>query len=219
MYPVFSSSSFGVPQAETYSQALSMKPAEYLDDSDYLEDVVYEDRPGSVSFNANPSAAQIMNARTTPYVENLERGSFTELDLMPIRCFGCGKVMRQQAIETSLASGKSLAKTLDDLNYRRICCREQIRSQPSVSKQLKRIEEQSKIARALSLQSLQMEATSELPSTRPISNLIIQDELIPGQEMTSLVPEGTSIEDENPLEEMDTFSYLQSQIVSPDVDF
>ena len=211
MYPAQiqpSESFIGVPELQSYTQALSQRPAEYIDDSDDYADPEFEVRPSTVSFNPNPAASKIMNARTSPSTENLERTSFTELDLIPIRCFGCGRVMRQRAIESSLVNGKSLRQTLDELNYKRICCREQIQTQPSVNKQLKKLEEYNRIAKNLRLQSLQVETTSELP--RSLGSVIIRDE----DEYfgPTLISEGASIEEPNPLESMDTFSYLQSQI-------
>lgn len=220
MYPnqLQSQESFvGVPELQSFTQALSQRPAEYIEDSDDYADPEFETRPSTVSFNANPGASKVINARTSPFVENLQRSSFTELDLMPIRCFGCGRLMRQQAIESSLTSGKSLRQTLDELNYKRICCREQIQTQPSVNKRLKALEERSRIARNLELRNLQLDFTAEVPRSQPqtTSGLIIRDELAPEHFVPTLATEGASIEEVNPLENMDTFTYLQSQIADP----
>lgn len=83
--------------------------------------------------NAQQSAVIIRNpgeqiARTGVGVGTM----FSETDLMPVRCYSCGEVIRQLAIEDRLRSGMSLRETLDDLDYPLICCRDLIRAQVPV---------------------------------------------------------------------------------------
>jgi len=56
----------------------------------------------------------------------------SDVGLMPVRCYSCGKVIRQIAIEQALESGKPLKEVMDQLGYDRICCRQTLIGSPVV---------------------------------------------------------------------------------------
>ena len=208
----------GLPQFQSLTTSVQ-KPTEYIDDEADYDDYDTEIAPSVPMLNYDRPSVTVINKRTRETVAPLERSSYTELDLMPVRCTGCGKPIRQLAIEDSLSSGKSLRQTMDELNYKKICCREEIKSQPAVIKQLKQVEEYAKIARNLEMQNLFLESTGEAPRTLRSPGLVILDDVppdFPEELERTIFMEGAAISEENPLENMDTFTYLQSQITDPE---
>lgn len=86
---------------------------------------------------------------------------YSELDLMPVRCYACGETIRQIAIEESLRSGRSLRETFEELDYPLLCCRDLIRSQASVLNIEKEQQRENQIERT----PLTIENTSGVGST------------------------------------------------------
>lgn len=83
---------------------------------------------------------------------------FSELALMPVRCYGCNKVFFQQRIEKALESGQSLAQVMDNLGYIRICCRSIIMSSPAIVHLMKIIGKEKEVTGLM--QRLTLETTS-----------------------------------------------------------
>jgi DNA-directed RNA polymerase subunit N (RpoN/RPB10) len=105
-----------------------------------------------------------------------------------MRCYGCGEVIRQIAIEDSLKSGRSLKETLDQLDYPLLCCRDLIRGQVSVLEIEKRKAAEARIqATSLTLASTAQPSTFSLGPGRSVSQLRVIDEAPPGTVETGIV--------------------------------
>uniref|UniRef100_A0A6C0IYU0 Uncharacterized protein n=1 Tax=viral metagenome TaxID=1070528 RepID=A0A6C0IYU0_9ZZZZ len=133
---------------------------------------------------AQQAAGVIRRGRQTrvPATEtNLAELTYSELDLMPMRCYGCGEVIRQIAIEDSLRAGRSLKETLDQLDYPLLCCRDLIRSQVSVLEIEKRRAAEARIrATPLNLAATAQPSTFSLGPQGSVSRLRVVDEAPPG---------------------------------------
>jgi len=102
----------------------------------------------------------------------------SELDLMPVRCKACGKVLHQVAIENLLKSGHTLKETLDQLGYRRECCRMNIQQEPAIVKLQKSVEREKSLSQAIA--DLTLERTSGLSDFPHGGNIQILDSAPPG---------------------------------------
>jgi len=210
----------GMPESTIIPQGSADRPAEYIDDSADYED--YEAAASLPSRNFSAPSVQVINKRTgnVSTGQSTATGSYSELGLFPIRCYGCGKAMRQELIESSLESGKSLKETVEELDYVKICCRGVIESQPKVVAMLKDIERREKIAESLRLGQLFLEVTSERPRDLPSGNLTILDEVPPDFPVefqgSAFAKEGAAILEEDPFEHMDAATYLQTQVGNPE---
>jgi len=151
--------------------------------------------------------------------------TFTELDLMPMSCYSCGKVMRQLAIEESLKTGRTLRETMDELNYQRICCRTLIMESPSLVRLQKTLQDHAQI----DLTNLTLEATeARLPGDlsgffvgetlfEPTDDLTVVDEAPPGAltdlgqvDQICFTGQGPSLLE--PTEHVNTFQFFMNQL-------
>lgn len=163
-----------------------------------------ESQTGPANVSLVPAASVISQHQHEPSASRFVT-EFAELDLMPIRCYSCGKILRQLAIEEGIQSGQTLRETMDQLTYRRLCCRSVIMSSPRIVKIQKRFarEEQARIA----FSNLTAEMTSGMNvqnfavGPERISNISILDEAPPG------VPQQTGI----------CFAQMSDSFMDPDV--
>jgi DNA-directed RNA polymerase subunit N (RpoN/RPB10) len=81
--------------------------------------------------------------------------------LMPVRCYSCGKVFYQLAIEKMLKAGLPLDQVMDKLNYIRICCRMRILASPCIISLQKTLEQEENIKNELN--NLSVHTTGQLP--------------------------------------------------------
>lgn len=81
------------------------------------------------------------------------------LQLMPIRCYNCGKPIRQLAIEKGIENGDIMA-SLNDLGYERMCCRNVILSSPVAVELRKKVQKGAEEF----IKSMGLEETSGLSS-------------------------------------------------------
>lgn len=58
-----------------------------------------------------------------------------------MRCYTCKKPIRQLALEELLRTGQSLARTMDELGYDRICCRDLITGEPAIVNLIKGLDQ------------------------------------------------------------------------------
>lgn len=98
-----------------------------------------------------PTEQRITTVQTSRNVvtsaqEKLEEfpATFTELALMPMACYSCGKIVRQLAIEDALRSGKTIAQVMNEMRYQRLCCRNTVTTAPSIIKLQKELEQASR---------------------------------------------------------------------------
>jgi DNA-directed RNA polymerase subunit N (RpoN/RPB10) len=144
----------------------------------------------------------------------LNNVSFEEVSMMPMRCYGCGEAFRHGLIIESLKSGKSLKDTMDQLKYRRLCCRNQLLVQPSIVKLQKKIEHDQVVDRQLSQLTLESTAPGYQGHVST-SALQIIDEAPPGMSQGSLFfPDTEVAEVENG--DINPFEYFVSQLEAPD---
>lgn len=142
-----------------------------------------EETPVSESYEPGPMVRRVADGTRIPAPEtNLSELTFDDLDLMPVRCYSCAKVIRQRAIQDALRSGKTLLQTFQELNYRKLCCRKLIQAQRSIVKLQKQFEHNAQIGHALE-RGLTLDATSANsfsigPSMGP-SKIRILDEVPP----------------------------------------
>jgi len=128
-----------------------------------------------------------------------------ELEFMPVRCYACRKVVRQQAIEKSLLEGVSLKETMDKLKYGRICCRMVIMEAPVIVDLQKQIEEQQKTEEVINTLTISNTGPHESFNTTltPKHNIQILDDVPPGSDFgicftgvdEMLMEDGIDIED------------------------
>jgi DNA-directed RNA polymerase subunit N (RpoN/RPB10) len=142
-----------------------------------------DDTPITESFQPRTIVRRVGEPTRIPPAEtNLAELTFDSLDLMPVRCYSCAKVIRQRAIQDSLNSGKTLLQTFQELNYRKLCCRKLIQSQRSIVKLQKQIEHNLHIGNAFD-RGLTLETTSSstfsIGPSSTTSTLRILDELPP----------------------------------------
>lgn len=154
--------------------------------------------------------------------DDLNQMSFAELELMPVRCYGCGKIIRQQAIENSLEKGNTLFDTLNTLQYRRMCCRDLILAQPSVLKLQKKIQTYKNISDKIG--SLTLESTGiggQLGFGGPFQapKVSIVDDVPPGAQIAELCPVGLDESFMNQISQqegdVDPFEVFRSRIEEP----
>lgn len=172
-----------------------------------------EETPISETFQHGPMVRRVAEGSRIPPAEtNLSELTFDDLDLMPVRCYSCAKVIRQRAIQDALRSGKTLYQTFQELSYRKLCCRKLIQAQRSIVKLQKQIEHNSQIGHALE-RGLTLDVTSGNSfSIGPVmtpSKILILNEVPPEftSEIISLggIGEGL-IQDEEGI--MNPYSYL-----------
>lgn len=168
----------------------------------------------SESLPSGYPSAKVVRIGSAPSAPTKE---FSNLDLLPVRCYSCGKVIFQSALEHSLETGQTLAETMNELGYMRICCRGLIMSAPAIVKLQKQLEREKYTMRALT--SLTLEATSGMSvrqfpvQPERISSLNIIDEAPPGiprQAGICFVPTGESYLP--PDEDVDPFEVYMEQI-------
>jgi DNA-directed RNA polymerase subunit N (RpoN/RPB10) len=87
--------------------------------------------------------------------------------LMPIRCYSCGKVFYQLAIEKMLKAGLPLDQVMDKLNYIRICCRMRILASPCIISLQKQLEQEENIKNELN--NLSIYNTGQFPREHAVS--------------------------------------------------
>jgi len=148
------------------------------------EIVAAEEQPEFVltTQQLKPAARVTRSRERIQQAQTILATEFTELDLMPVRCYSCGKVLQQLVIEQSLKSGQSLRETMDQLGYRRICCRSIIMASPSVVKLQKLLNSYEQTARAL--QNLTLAGTSGMVAQQ----FPIEPENIEGAHILESVP-------------------------------
>lgn len=135
------------------------------------------------SIGLSPAATVLYNPERVVSTPTFA-GEFTELNLMPIRCYSCGKILNQLSIENSLHSGQRLSETMDQLNYRRICCRNIIMSSPSIVRLQKKLQSEQQAISAF--RNLTLGTTSGMPTQQflagpeRVSNIGIIESAPPG---------------------------------------
>lgn len=121
------------------------------------------------------------------------------LDLFPIRCYGCGKVLEQIAIERALKSGEPLKSVMDRLGYQRLCCRQDIMSAPLT---LQLIKDQEMLKRPLDLTISQTGAFDV-----PQGPMKIVDEMLPGVDKERCLTTGLDEEFMNESNVVDAYTF------------
>ena len=111
----------------------------------------------------------------------MEQDIELQMGLMPIRCTGCNKVMRQLAIESLLNQGKTINEVMNELTYVRICCRQTIMGSVPIVKLQKEIDRGNMIEREF--ERLNIENTGEEFTGFGVK---IVDELPPDYESTEI---------------------------------
>jgi DNA-directed RNA polymerase subunit N (RpoN/RPB10) len=116
--------------------------------------------------------------------------TFTELDLMPMSCFSHGKIIRQLDIEDALMSGRTLKEAMEELGYKKLCCRQLITGAPSIIKLQKELESNPRY----NIESLRLEDTDiESVSSFGLTGFIRSDQPSPQISLTVVeeAPPGT----------------------------
>ena len=152
------------------------------------EEEVVESTPSAVEVQQSATVIRRGFQTRIPAAEtNLAELTYSELDLMPMRCYGCGEVIRQIAIEDALKSGRNLKGTLDQLDYPLLCCRDLIRGQVSVLEVEKRQAAEARIRNApLNLATTSRPSTFSLGTGRSTAGLRVIDESPPGTVETAI---------------------------------
>src|SRR5690625_5221712 len=86
--------------------------------------------------------------------------SFEELSSMPMQCYGCGKPLRHLSIVNAMNEGEDLQHVMDRLNYKRLCCRQVVQTQPAIHSLRKRLESNKSTSRQLNNLTLESTGTT-----------------------------------------------------------
>jgi DNA-directed RNA polymerase subunit N (RpoN/RPB10) len=116
--------------------------------------------------------------------------------LLPVRCYTCGKVIKELTIKEKLKEGMSLREIMDKLGYKRICCRQIIVTAPSIVEIQKQVEEQKETERKLSKLDIFTTGPGQsfIETSLTGSSVKIVDEDIKGEHLQSPEPEEETLE-------------------------
>ena len=68
-----------------------------------------------------------------------------ELALMPVRCWSCNTLMYQIQIENGLKQGKTIQQVMDELKYRKLCCRRTVTTAVPIVGLQKQLEQEKRV--------------------------------------------------------------------------
>src|SRR5579875_2534113 len=108
-----------------------------------------------------PKIISLSSRRWVPR-QGIESFTHAAMHLMPVRCYTCNKVLKQVEIENALKSGKNLRDVLDELKYRKICCKMRIMSSIPIVQLQKELETKKLIETKLEENNLTLEDTGSI---------------------------------------------------------